>query len=110
LEIKKEQLEGYRFQVIGSIESDTLDLFNQLIDRIKRALSRKHIEMGAYGLEITDDNIVRGTIDCDDEFDMRVPLLIIDGKLVTWEEFGRMLMEYEGWDFKLEIFDKSEER
>ncbi|MGH7107075.1 MAG: DUF7713 domain-containing protein [Acetobacteraceae bacterium] len=28
---------------------------------------------------------------------------------MAWEEFGRMLMSYEGWQFKLEIKDHSEE-
>lgn len=36
-------------------------------------------------------------------------MLIIDGKDITWDEFGQMFMSYEGWQFKLEIRDKSEE-
>jgi hypothetical protein len=28
---------------------------------------------------------------------------------VTWEQFGRLLMSYEGWQFKLDIRDRSEE-
>jgi len=38
-----------------------------------------------------------------------VPLLIIDGREITWDELGRMLMSFEGWQFKLTIADKSEE-
>jgi hypothetical protein len=38
-----------------------------------------------------------------------VPLLIIDGREIGWDEFGRMLMSFEGWQFKLSIKDKSEE-
>jgi hypothetical protein len=38
-----------------------------------------------------------------------VPLLVIDGREITWEEFGRMLMTFEGFQFKLEICDRSEE-
>lgn len=37
------------------------------------------------------------------------PLLVIDGKSLSWDEFGRMLMTYEGFNFRLEIFDRSEE-
>ena len=37
------------------------------------------------------------------------PLIVIDGKELRWDEFGRMLMTYEGFHFKLEIFDRSEE-
>jgi hypothetical protein len=52
---------------------------------------------------------VRGKIDADIDQDGRVPLLIIDGKEITWDEFGRMLMSFEGWRFKMTLADKSEE-
>jgi len=38
-----------------------------------------------------------------------MPLLVIDGREVSWEEFGRMLMTFEGWQFRMEIGDPSEE-
>ena len=54
--------------------------------------------------------MVRGQITSDPDSVDRMPLLIIDGKPVTWEELGRMVSPYEGFRFKLEIFDRSEER
>jgi hypothetical protein len=36
-------------------------------------------------------------------------LIVIDGKEIRWDEFGRMLRTFEGFNFKLEIFDRSEE-
>lgn len=39
----------------------------------------------------------------DDASDDRTPRLVIDSKQVSREEFGRMLMIYEGWNFKMEI-------
>jgi hypothetical protein len=36
-------------------------------------------------------------------------MLVIDGWEVSWEEFGRMLMTFEGWHFRMEIRDRSEE-
>lgn len=38
-----------------------------------------------------------------------MPILIIDGREIDWDEYGRMLMSCEGWQFKLSIADKSEE-
>jgi hypothetical protein len=35
--------------------------------------------------------------------------MIIDGREVTWKDFGRMLMTFEGFHFQLNIHDKSEE-
>jgi hypothetical protein len=53
--------------------------------------------------------VVRGRIEWDQDEDGRVPLLVIDGRGITWDQFGRMLMTFEGWQFKLEILDNSEE-
>lgn len=110
LEIKDGSPQGYQFDVIGPLEGDVLALFGQLFERVRNALSQKHLEMTEYGLHIANDDVVRGRIDWDDESDGRIPLLIIDGKPVTWEQLGEMLMTYEGFNFKLEIFDTSESR
>ena len=82
----------------------------QLVERMRRALSRRHLEHdeGSAGLRIADF-LVRGRIDWDESEDGHLPLLVIDGREVTWEQFGQMLMSYEGWQFKLEIKDPSDE-
>ncbi len=58
----------------------------------------------------TDKDIVRGHIAWDEEAGGELPCLVIDGKELSWHEFGRMLMTYEGFHFKLEIFEGSEEK
>lgn len=110
LEIKDGSPQGYQFDVIGPLEGDVLALLGQLFERIRNALSQKHLEMTEHGLHIANGDVVRGRIDWDDESEGRIPLLIIDGKPVTWEQLGEMLMAYEGFNFKLEIFDTSESR
>lgn len=100
---------GYQFQVIGEPEDDLLVLLGKLIEKMRRALSIQHVVKGELGLQIADDQDVRGTIGWDEDEDGRVPLLVVDGREITWEEFGRMLMTYEGWQFKLQIRDKSDE-
>ena len=89
-------------------EEDLLGLFGRLVEKIRRALSIKHLKQGSLGLQVADQ-IVRGRIEWDRDEDGRVPLLVIDGREITWEHFGHMLMTFEGWQFKLEILDKSEE-
>jgi len=108
-ELFDEHPSGYRFQAIGDPEDDLLALLGKLIEKMRRALSIKHIEDSELGLQIADRQIVRGLVEWDDASDGRVPLLLIDGRKVTWEELGRMLMSFEGWQFKLEIRDISEE-
>ena len=34
--------------------------------------------------------------------------LIVDGRPLSWDQLGTMLMTYEGFDFKLEIMDTTE--
>ena len=52
---------------------------------------------------------MRGRFEWDDETHGELPLLVVDGKTVTWEDFGRILSSFEGWQFKLEICDPSDE-
>jgi hypothetical protein len=79
-----------------------------MIEKIRRALGKKHIEDGEFGLQIKDE-VVRGSIDLDMSEAEPTPLLVIDGREITWEQFGKMLMTFEGWQFKLELLDRSEE-
>jgi len=60
-------------------------------------------------LPLPDHRVVRGMVEWDSAGDGRAPLLVIYGREVTWDEFGRMLMSSEGWQFKLDIEDQSEE-
>jgi len=111
LEIKNGEHRGYESEVIGDDpEEDTLDLFRRLFDRMQRSLLRRHLGTDEYGLHIAEPNIIRARISYDQENPDNGPLLVIDGKEVPWDEFGRMLMTFEGFQFKMEIYDISEER
>ena len=77
-------------------------------------LHQKHIEWSdtTNSWQITKVDVVRAKIDSDlenDDYYGHPPLIVIDGKEIKWEDFGRMLMTYEGFNFKLEIFDRSDE-
>jgi hypothetical protein len=105
---------GYRFQVIGDPDADLLALLGRLIEKIRRGISVKYIEETEHGPQIVDSpgakTSIQGMIDCDlDCLNDRVPRLVIDGRDITWAELGHMLMTFEGWQFKLEIFDKADE-
>lgn len=100
---------GYQFQIICDPEDDLFGLLGRMVEKIRRTLSVKYLtEDPRHGLQITDQ-LVQGYIESDPSFDERKPLLVIDGKEVTWEELGQMLMTFEGWQFKLELIDRSDE-
>jgi hypothetical protein len=102
--------QGYEFSVIADAEQDLFVTFQTLFERMRRELGRRHIEPEGSGYQITEGNVVRGQITDDRDSLEQMPLLIVDGKPVTWEELGRMVAPYAGFRFKLEIFDRSEEK
>ena len=48
---------GYQFQIIGSPEDDLLVLLGQLIQKMRRGLSIKHLVDGQHGLQIADHGV-----------------------------------------------------
>lgn len=99
---------GYQFQVVGDSEGDLFALLGGLIEKIRRALSIKHIAEDRHGLQIVDQT-VRGRIDWDETEADHAPLVVVDGQEIRWDDLGRMLMAFEGWQFRLELIDRSEE-
>jgi len=101
---------GYQFQVLGDAEDDLFKLMGQMVPRIRRLLAQQHLKTEEHmpGLHIADC-LVRGRITWDENHDGRLPMLVIDGKELSWEQFGRMVRCFEGWQFKFEIKDRSEE-
>lgn len=108
-ELKEGQPAGYQFQIVGAVKEDLLTLLARLVEKIRRPLSVKHISLEGHDEWQIVDQAARGRIEWDDTLEERTPLLVIDGQKISWEEFGRMLMTFEGWQFKLEISDRSEE-
>jgi hypothetical protein len=104
----EEEPSGYRFQIIGDPLSDQFVLLGKLIEKMRRLLAVVHVREGDLGLQIADET-VRGRIEWDGIEDSRRPCVVIDGRRVEWDELGRMLMTFEGWQFKLEVCDPSDE-
>jgi hypothetical protein len=98
---------GYQFQILGKPDDEPLSLLGRLIERMRRSLSVKHLVRSEHGMQIAD-RMVCGRIEWDESEDGRVPLLVIDGQEVSWDELGRMLMSFEGWQFRVAICDRSE--
>ena len=99
---------GYQFQILGKPDDEPLSLLGRLVERMRRSLSVKYLVRSELGTQIADQT-VRGRIEWDESQPGRVPLLVIDGREVSWDEVGRMLISFEGWQFRLEIRDRSEE-
>ena len=107
-ELKEGNPGGYKFQLIGDPEDELFALLGKLIQRIRKGLSVKHIEDGPHGLQLVDETL-RGRIEWDADEDGRVPLMVVDGREISWEAFGHLLMSRDGSQFRLEIVDPSDE-
>jgi len=109
-ELKEGQRAGYELQIIGDPEEDQFALLGRMVSRIRKTLSVKHItdKGDGHGLQIADMT-VHGRIECDLSEGIHTPCVVVDGQEISWEEFGRMLSSLEGWQFKLEILDRSDE-
>src|SRR5437867_2937802 len=83
-ELREGHPAGYQFKVIGDPEDDLLALLGRLIEKMRRALAVTHVEESELGLQVTDRLIVRGKVDCDLDEDDRVPVVVIDGREVSW--------------------------
>lgn len=99
---------GYQFEIVGEPGDDPLPLLGSLIERMRRSLSVRYLENSEDGAHIADQTVC-GRIEWDAFGDGRLPVLVIDGRDVPWVEFGRMLMSFEGWQFRMAIRDRSDE-
>jgi hypothetical protein len=99
---------GYRFQSLGEPESEPFALFRQLIEKIKRALATTYLVADAGRLQVAETRVT-GRIEWDRVDNANRPCVIIDGRRIEWADFGAMLLAFEGWQFRFEMFDPSVE-
>lgn len=79
-ELRGERRVGYRFQLIGEAGDDASVLFGRLVEKMRRALSVRHIDFHERRII---DSTVRGRIERDESQAGRLPLVVVDGKEVS---------------------------
>jgi hypothetical protein len=107
-EVEDGERAGYEFQMLGPADVDLFELMRRLVERMRRTLATQHLVEDDLGLSIAGVT-VQGRISCDLESRPPMPMLVIDGRELSWEQFGRMLMTFEGWQFSLAFGDPSGE-
>lgn len=103
---------GYEFAVDGELDANQQELFNRLMEKTKLGLSETYLEEGKFlsGEPYTTvkDMQFKGILDYD-AANSDAPLVIIDGKPYTWDEVGRLLQAFEGFQVKIEMKDMTDE-
>lgn len=112
LEANENKEYGYRFAVHGELNCDQQELLNKLIAKARRGTRKQYVKEGVFPSgqrynTLATDQII-GLLECDKASD-RIPLVIIDGKPFTWDQLGKMLMSYEGFQIKIEMFDETDD-
>ncbi|MFM0351086.1 DUF7686 domain-containing protein [Paraburkholderia sp. RL17-347-BIC-D] len=99
---------GYEFRIIGKPEDDVLTLLGRLVEKVRRALAVKDLAINGSQFQIRDQT-VRGLISSDPAGSCDIPVVVVDGREIGWDDFGRMLGAFEGWQFRLEIRDLADD-
>lgn len=95
--------EGYRASVLGSHHADTDALVAHLRSRLRQLVFHLDLEDGPSGRPIMAGDELAGRLvwnEDDGPYDV-----VVDGRRLSWEEFGRALEPFEGWRFRLIIED-----
>jgi hypothetical protein len=104
VEVTEDGTEGYEFKVLGDFGAETFALLGQLCSLIRERLAQPSLERGESGWRPTRSNRIVARVTCDRE-DPEVPLLVVDGRPFSWDEVGRMLASYEGFELEIRIRD-----
>lgn len=98
---------GYQCKVIGDFDEDAFALCGRLVERIRRRVGKLDLEDHEGNLGMPHGRPTRGRIDYSPDEDR--PVVVIDGREMSWRQFGEMWQSYEGWHFRVEMVDPTEE-
>jgi hypothetical protein len=102
---------GYKFAVHGELSENQGDLLNRLIAKVRSGISVKQVETKTFPNGQIYHSIIQdqasGRFEYDETAD-GVPLVIMDGRPFTWEEFGEMMRSYEGFQFEIKVSDMTD--
>ncbi|MTI81236.1 MAG: hypothetical protein FH758_10170 [Firmicutes bacterium] len=110
-EVTKDGSPGFTVAVMDGVDCDQQLLLEKLKTKVKKTIFKRYLKksFSPYGGKTISikDSEVTGRFEYNEDND--TPKLVIDGKEFTWEEFGRMLNSYEGFQFQLKIMDITED-
>jgi hypothetical protein len=86
-------------EVWGNLDDDFSEMLDTLKKRIKKALFVKYMDPD----RTIKDNKLVGYIEYNSERDDCD--IVVDGEPYTWEELGRNVCTFEGWNIKIEFGD-----
>ncbi len=101
--------EGYQFAVLGDNDAEVDMLVAAVRSMAETEIGRQYLERTTdrHRWTVGDDGEVAGRLVGNDDGDNGEPYnVVIDGRMMTWEELAMALESYEGWGFRLVIEDR----
>ncbi|MEO8570653.1 MAG: hypothetical protein ABI553_03045 [Chloroflexota bacterium] len=97
--------DGYHVQVVGPHDADVTVLIASAKTAVRRRIARMDMERapGADYPIMADDDLIGRLVWNEDGGPYDV---VVDGRRLTWTEFGRALEPFEGWEFRLSFREK----
>lgn len=94
---------GYQVRVIGGHDVDVSMLVEQLLLQVRDEIGTSHLQPhpSRPGWLLRDREAAGRLVWAGDGLPYAV---VIDGRRLSWEEFGRAVESFEGWRFRL-VFD-----
>jgi hypothetical protein len=91
----------YECSIFGEIEEKFPTMWNKLLERLSKMLSRKYYVNANWV-----NDLAVGRLEYNENSDFSD--VVIDGKRVSWEDLGVFLGRYQGFQIKIEIADATE--
>ncbi len=99
---------GYHVEVLSGHDTDVDTLVRTLRGKIAEQIGRLYLERAQDGREwtLSGDTVAGRLTYVGDSPPYDV---VVDGRTLSWEEFGRALGPFEGWQFQLTLGDRVDE-
>jgi len=112
-EFRRDRQPGRKISQMAQLPCDEKQLWQEFCAKVKRYLDKDYLkkEKDFYGglrLQLARDEAA-GYLIWSDDNQGSIHDVVIDGKKFTWDELGRMLSPYEGFQFQLKILDRTED-
>lgn len=101
-----EPFDGYYAEVVGTHDADPAALIERTRAAIRRRIGRQDLRWTPGGDHwIMSDDDLHGRLVWNERVEWNEDAepydVVVDGRRLTWDEFGRALEPFEGWEFRL---------
>ncbi len=112
-EVTENDTPGFRFSVQGEVNEKQADLLERLTRKIEKNISAHYVGHHRFTgrtVPIINGFTVAGRVEASSSSESsETPTLVIDGKSYSWEELGRLITKFEGFQFKLDFIDMTDD-